>query len=334
MQGVVGTLVLFAACGAVVVATGIRLSRYGDIIADKTGLGGMWVGVALMSAVTSLPELVAGLSAVTIVNAPEIAVGDVVGSCMFNLAILAMLDFGQPERLSARVHQGHILVAGFGLVQLGLAALTVLAGSQIPALGWVGWPSVAFLGTYLLAMRMMFTAERQRSAVVNEVAAERRGSEMSLRRATLLYAANAALLVGAALFLPALSERLAAQTGMTESFVGSLFLAAATSMPEVVVSVTAARIGAVDMAVGNLLGSNIFNIAILSIDDIAYREGPLLASVSSSHLITLTAAMLMTAISIIGLTYRVQRRRSRLSWESVAKLVVYAAGITLLWRLS
>ena len=67
-------------------------SKYGDVIAEKTGLGRTWVGVILMASVTSLPELVTGISSATIFNVPDIAAGDVLGSCMFNILILAIDD--------------------------------------------------------------------------------------------------------------------------------------------------------------------------------------------------------------------------------------------------
>lgn len=334
MSEVLWIIILFALCSAVVLAAGVRLSRYGDVIAEKTGLGGMWIGVLLMSAVTSLPELVSGVSAITVFDTPDIAVGDVVGSCMFNLAILAFLDFRHPVPLSARIHQGHTLVAAFGLVQLSTAALAMIAGARFPAVGWISLSSVLFVTIHALAMRMMFTAERNRQHATEPAAVDGRYDHMSTRRAVGLYALNALVLTGAAVFLPGLGERLAAQTGIEQSFVGSLFLAASTSMPEVVVSVAAARIGAVDMAVGNLFGSNVFNVAILGLDDVLYTRGPLLASVSPVHLVTLVSAMLMTAVAIIGLTYRAQRKRFRLSWEAIAMLAAYFAGLTLLWRLA
>jgi cation:H+ antiporter len=328
------TILLFVACGAIILATGIRLSRYGDVIAEKTGLGGMWIGVLLMSAVTSLPELISGASAVAIFDTPEIAMGDIAGSCMFNLAILAFLDFRDPLPLSARIHQGHVLVAAFGLLQLGLATLSILAGRHAPAIGWVGLSSVAFLAIHALAIRMMFTAERARlKAPTGAEALEARYGELTLSRAAWMYAANAVVLVVAATFLPGLGERLAVETGMTQSFVGSVFLAASTSMPEVVISVAAARIGAIDLAVGNLFGSNVFNVAILGVDDVLYRPGPLLAAVSGAHALTLVSAILMTAIAIIGLTYRAQKKRFRLSWEAMGMLGVCTAGLALLWRL-
>lgn len=117
-------LLQFVVCTAVILMAGVRLSRYGDIIAEKTGLGGIWIGVVLLATVTSLPELITGASAVVLVGAPEIAAGDAIGSCMFNLVILAFLDFRHPAPLSASIHQGHVLAAAFGIVQLGLAPLS------------------------------------------------------------------------------------------------------------------------------------------------------------------------------------------------------------------
>ena len=70
----------FIICTAVIVYSGTKLSKYGDIIAEKTGLGRAWVGLVLMASVTSLPELITGISSVSFANVPDIAVGDVLGS--------------------------------------------------------------------------------------------------------------------------------------------------------------------------------------------------------------------------------------------------------------
>ena len=74
-------LQLLASSSAIAIA-GYWLARYGDVIAEKTKLGGTWIGVILVATVTSLPELATGVSAVTVANAPDIAVGDVLGSCV------------------------------------------------------------------------------------------------------------------------------------------------------------------------------------------------------------------------------------------------------------
>jgi cation:H+ antiporter len=268
----------FAFCTLLIVLSGVRLSRYGDVIAEKTGMGGTWVGVLLMAAVTSLPELVTGASAVILYDLPEIAAGDVIGSCMFNLLILAFLDFRDPNPLSAHIHQRHTLSAGFGLLLLGLAMLALVAGARAPSIGWIGLHSLVFLAVYVFAMRTIFVFERAHlTDVAEKLTGEIRYADITLRRASALYAASAAVLVAAAIMLPGAAEKLAEETGLGQSFVGSLFVAASTSMPEVVVSIAAARLGALDMAAGNLFGSNIFNIAVLGLDDILYTNGPILA---------------------------------------------------------
>lgn len=153
----------FAACATVILFAGARLSHYADIIAEKTGLGSTWIGVVLLASVTSLPELITGTSSVALVDAPDIAAGDVLGSCMFNILIIALLDLiGGPSPLSARAHQGQVLTAGMGIFLLGLVTISLHLGPQMPSLGWVGLHSVALLFLYLGAMRMVFAYEQRR----------------------------------------------------------------------------------------------------------------------------------------------------------------------------
>jgi cation:H+ antiporter len=301
----------------VVVWSGAKLSRYGDMIAEKTGLGGTWVGLLLMACVTSLPELITGASAILIFDVPDIAAGDALGSCMFNLLVLAALDASTRTPFSALIHQGHVLAAALGILQLGTVVLALVAGRAAPMVGWVGLHSLMFLAIYLLAMRALFQFERTRLlSVAHQIAEETSYAHVSTRRAFALYGATAAVLVGVATLLPGLAEQIATQSGLSQSFVGSLFVACVTSLPEVVVSWSAARMGAHDMAAANLFGSNLFNVAILGIDDLLYVEGSLLAAVDTSQIATATAAMMMTAVAIVALIHRAARKRGRLAWDS------------------
>jgi cation:H+ antiporter len=329
------TWIQFLALTGAVLFAGTNLSKYADIIAEKTGLGRTFIGVVLLASVTSLPELITGVSSVTVFNVPNIAVGDVLGSCMFNLLILALADVvvgGQP--LSARAHQGQVLTAAFGILLLGLASLSLLAGAVIPAIGWVSVSSVVLLAVYLLATRLIFLYERRRIAeFVREVAEEARYKHVSKRRAYGMFAFYAALVVTAAGYLPYLGEQIAAMTGLGQTFVGNLFIATSTSLPEIVVSFAALRIGAVDMVYGNLLGSNLFDVAILAIDDLFYVHGPLYVSVTGNQVLAALAAMTMTAIVIIGLTYRVTRKRPLpiMAWDSLSLALMYVLAAVFLY---
>ena len=141
------------------------------------------------------------------------------------------------------------------------------------------------------------------------------------------------MVVAAASSLPRLGERIAAETGLGQAFVGNLFIALATSLPEVVVSLGAVRLGAVDLAFGNVLGSNIFNMLILGVDDIFYAPGPILAAAHPSHLVSVFAVVAMYAILLVGLTYQAIRKRLVLAWDTAGILVVYAVTLTLLYAL-
>jgi cation:H+ antiporter len=111
----------FLATAVVIVFAGVRLARYRDVLGEESGLGRSWIGVVLLAATTSLPELFTGFGATALASLPNIAIGDVLGSCMFNLLILSFMDAVQPEPASTRAHQGHALSIGFGIVLIGIA---------------------------------------------------------------------------------------------------------------------------------------------------------------------------------------------------------------------
>lgn len=313
----------FALCAALIGIAGPHLTRYGDIIARLTGLSRSWIGLALLATATSLPELFTGLSAVAVAGAPNIAVGDALGSCVFNLAMLVVLDaLSRDEPMYRRVDQGHILTAGFGVILIGSAGALLLLGVHGASfrLGHIGLFTPFIIILYFIAMRAAFVYDRR----AGPAPLSRDRPDMTLSTALLRYAAAAAVVVAAGVWLPFVGQELAETMGWHTTFVGTLFIAAATSLPELVVTISALRLGAIDMAIGNLLGSNLFDILILAIDDIAYTKGPLLASVSPTHAITAFAATIMSGIFIVALLYRPESRfRGTVGWVSLSLLTIY-----------
>ncbi len=324
----------FLLCVLLIGVSGVYLTRYGDAIADKTGIGGGWIGLILLATVTSLPELAAGISAVTMAHVPDVAVGDVVGSCVFNLLILALVDFfKRGEPLYASVGPEHVLSAGFSVLTLGVAG-TGLALSHIGMpimLGPIGAPTLMLILLYLASMATLH--RYQKTHVVNFTSEEPDAfPELSLRQVAWRYAAAAAVVVASGIWLPYATEDIAAQMGWHEGFAGTLFAAFATSLPELVVTMAALRLGAVDMAVGNLLGSNLFNMVVLAVDDLLYEPGPLLADVTPVHLVTTLIALTMTGTALVALYYRSRRRWwSRADWPSILLVALYVANGALVY---
>ena len=210
-----------------------------------------------------------------------------------------------------------------------------MANANIPAIGHIGLYSPAIIMIYFIGIRGVFLFERRRiKEFVGEMAQTLRYEHITTKEAVVKYAINALFIIGAAAWLPFIGNRLAEETGLGRSFVGTVFIAMATTLPELVVSVSALKIGAADMAIANLFGSNMFNIFILAIDDIFYVKGALLSNVSTNHAVTGFMAVLMTGIAIAGLTYRLQRKAFlRLGWDAIAILLAYTVNIYLLYSL-
>jgi cation:H+ antiporter len=312
-----------AACAAAILVAGSRLARYGDAIAKHTGLGGSWIGLVLMATVTSLPELMTGISSVTVADVPDIAVGNVLGACVLNLAMLVVLDaMHRRASIYSVASQGHVLGTAFGVVMLGVVAFGILSASQLELrLGHVGLVSLAVLGLYAVAIRSIYYYERGvRAAAV----AEETLPELTLAQAAWRYALAAAVVVGAALWLPFAARALAEAMSWSESFVGTLLVALATTLPELTVTVASVRIGALDLAIGNLVGSNLFNLSILGIDDLLYLQAPLLAVVEPSHAMSAVAAAVMSGALIVALVARpTARLLNAVGWTSVLIALVY-----------
>ena len=190
------------------------------------------------------------------------------------------------------------------------------------------------IALYFVAMRVIFTHERQRRARKTRLAEELRYAETPLRTAALHYTGAAVLVVGASLWLPRLGAELAHQAGLGEAFVGSLFIAITMSLPEIVVSLAAVRIGAIDLGIGNVLGSNLFNLLILGLADVFYYRGPLLVGADVSHSVTILAVVTMNALFLIGLTYRVLTKRFAVAWDTGAIAAVYVAAVVLTYMVS
>lgn len=321
-------------CLVVIGFAGYFLSRYGDIIAEKSGISASWIGLILLSTATSLPELVTGISAVTFADAPDIAVGDVLGSTVFNLAILVILDaLYKRETLYSRAAQGHILSASLGTILIAFAGYSLLLDhvGMSPSLWHVGFYSPFIVVVYLVAMRAVYSYEHRTVTEYTEVSAERYPG-VTLRSAIKGYAwaAGAVVIVGS--WLPFVAKDISDLMGWEQSFVGTLLVAGVTSAPEAAVTISALRIGALDMAIANLLGSNLFDIIILAIDDLFYTKGPLLAHVDINHAMTAFTAVMMSALVTVGFIFRPQRRVVLgLTWVSLGLLMIYVLNSWILF---
>jgi len=339
MTGVSGIWLQFGLCAVLIGLAGYQLSRYGDAIAQRTGLSGSWIGMALLATVTSLPELATGITSVTIAHAPNVAVGNALGSCVLNLVFLVLIDFVfRQEPVWRRASQGHVLAAAFGVVMLGFTLVSMLMSQIAPGgvahlasslQAGFGLGTPVLLVLYMVAMRTVFSYERAHAVPVVDALGV---AIPPLRDTVTRFAVSAAVVVAAGLWLPFIAVELAARMGWSGSFVGSLFVAMVTTLPELAVTLSALRMGAVDMAIGNLLGSNLFNVAILAVDDLFYSPGSLLADVSMVHAVTAGSAIIMTGLAMIGLFFKpVSRVLRAVGWVSLGLVAMYMLNTYVLY---
>lgn len=331
---------LFFASAVVIVVAGTKLSHYGDRIADLTGLGRLWIGVVLMAAATSLPEVFTTISA-GLINAPDLAAGDLFGAGMSNMLTLGLIDqLYRGKRVWQQAAFEHTLVASLAMVLTGLAAFFVLFRFGVEH-GGIGLGSLLLLLLYVLGMRLVFRQEdvkrRQREQqLVAEAEAMREDAHVArraaLRRAVVGFAVAALALLVAAPFLAYSGKEIADRTGISGMFIGTSLMAITTSLPELVTSLAAVRLGAFDLAVGNLFGSNAFNMAAFAFADMAYREGPLLSTISSAHALTALWSILLMNVGLMGIIYRVEKRYLLIEPDSMVMILGYVLGLWLLFQ--
>jgi len=328
----------FVVCAALIFWAGSLLSKYGDVIAEKTGLGRVWLGAILIAGVTSLPELASGISAVAWLNMPNLAAGAALGSSLFNLALIAMMDLVyQPGRVLAKAHDVHILSAGLGVLLLGIVALGVLIGPVMNGYGGLGISilSLAILVLYAVGARMIAGLEKERMAeVLEKEARENAYDAISARKSYMTFFLSAISIVTLGIWLSTIGDRLSATTGLSVSFVGNLFLATSTSLPEIAASLAAIRLGAIDLAIGNVLGSNLFNTMLFFVYDIADGGNNFWASLTNANAFAAVMTMMMTGVVIISLMYRASPKTPyRISWDGFVLAGMYLGSMALLYLL-
>ncbi len=300
----------FLGLGCIIGVAGYHLSYYADIIAEQTGLGRNWIGLILLATVTSLPELMAGISAVRFADDPNLAVGDILGSCVFNLTLVFVLDLMHRDTsVYCKATMGHILSGALGMILISFVGFALIISPIFPkfALGHMGVFAVAIPVFYLLAMRLLYTFENKSKSTVS-IIKEVDSDRTTLKNACIYFGIAALFVIGAGMLLPFVGEKIIIVMGWNSAFVGTIFMAFATSLPEIAVTVSAIRLRAVELAFSNVLGSNLFNIVILTVDDVFYTKGQLFKVVAPSHVITAFSAVMMTGLVLVALIQPPQRR--------------------------
>ncbi len=325
-----GLVAAFMATAAVVVLAGIRLSIYGDALGDRTGLGSGLIGLVFLAAVTSLPELVVSLTSVIqcteLAKGADLATGNMLGSNVFNLLILALMALLFPRRFDpASMDNPHGDSTIYGLILLGIFSGAFLFSGMntelIPGLqcSWGVLLLPIAYGFILLREHRQHTEEEETG---NHLPEEQKLAQRPSVHFYSVLGGLCLLIIGGGIVLSTLGSHMARPPeqggfGLEASLVGTIFLAISTSLPELVISFASIRMGFLDMAVGNVLGSNMFNLLIIFVADIAMRGGNLLSHASSKHWVSVGMIGLLTLLASLLL-----RTRTRKAATAIAAVMV------------
>lgn len=327
-------LIELAVSALAIIIAGTYLSHYADEIAERTGFGRLLIGSVLLAGATSLPELSVDISAVRH-DMADLAVGDLMGSSLFNLLILAVLDLSvhsngmMLSRKAARhALSGNVSAALIGIVAIGLLTQPVLGGGQVLGVSYGLW---LVLAAYLFGVRLISCDQQASRAEADHQAEANQAGSGTWYRPAIGFCLAAGAIVVAGPYLAEAAGLLADATGLGKTFVGTTLVAFSTSLPELVASLAALRMGAHDMAIGNVFGSNAFNMLLLIPLDLAHK-GPMLSAVSKSHAVTCVAAIVATLVVVLGQLYQVERRRKLIEPDAWLVIAVVFGALWLIYQ--
>lgn len=326
-------IIQFLISAAVIIVAGAGLTQFGDIISHRTKLGSMVVGGLLIAGATSLPELAININVVRGMT-PDLAAGDLLGSNLMNLLILATFDLTRYSHgtMLSKVSAANTLAACTSIALAAIVAVFIFLGPQLGDWTFAGMGPGSFLilAAYLIGFRLIYfgtgdsgdkSSEGENAAVIPLL------RKTGLKGAIAGFATAAVFILIAAPFLAEAAEGLAESTGLGGTFFGSTFVAICTSLPEVVTVFVAVRMKSFDIAVGNIFGSNCFNMLVFVPLDLV-SDGSLLSNFASSHVYTILCGIVVTSVVILGQLHHVERKKPALEPDAWMAILLILAAFT------
>ncbi|MCA9400278.1 MAG: sodium:calcium antiporter [Candidatus Omnitrophica bacterium] len=329
--------IIFLISTILIIASGVRLTKYADLLSDRLQLGKLWLGIVLLGFVTSLPEAITSFISVGYLGAGDLALGNIFGSNIFNPILVVLMDMVYQKGSVTNVikplksHQisvFYIVVMTF----LILYDMLFLAHGRGILIGRLSLGVLAVSLIYIIGMRHLGVANKQEH-LEDPLEAYELDLHQGLGRIWANIIGSAAVVVFASFWLTRAAETIAHTTGLGETFVGSFLLALVTSLPEMVVTYSAIKIGVFDLALGNIFGSNMTNLFILSLCPLFYTGGVLFANVSLTHVITAVLSVLICYGLWLGIQIKNKKTWCKIGVDAWVLAGVFMVGMVLVYSL-
>ena len=254
---------------AAVVLLSIKASEYVDLLDKKTKLSGAFIGGVMLSAVTSLPELFTSLSATVFLDKPGLCMGNILGSDLFNVAALcAVILVGIRGFHQAKIARSHVLVNLSACMIYAVLILNKIGVLDVQLLH-INIITFIIIALYIWAIKSM-SADNGVGAAEEE---SYKGKELSIKSIVIRFVLVSIGIISLSILITYITDEISARLHLGAGLAGALFLGIATSLPELSSTIALFRIKNYNIAVGNIVGSNLFNFIIIALVDIVYWKG-------------------------------------------------------------
>ncbi len=301
------------------------MARYGDKISEGTTISKIWMGTFLLATITSMPELVVTATS-SLIKSPNIAVSDVFGSNFLDIAIIGILDLAFYKVIRGpifrKLGKEHIIT----LVAAIFLSIIYLFGIYLKPSGTflnISYVSFIILLLWFYFQEQIFKAQRRGHV-------GKTGMQNDLKKMTIWFIMYSILILISGIFLSLSAKTLSRAYGISDSFFGGVVVSAITSLPEIVVSVEAIVVISFDMAVGNLIGSALFNMGLLFIADAFYIKDTIIRHIDEKSIMILSSLfILISAYTILSIA---DESKKKYKLNSIVIVTIYILGLLILYE--
>ncbi len=324
---------VFGVAGAVVVAASIRATRLADTIADRTKMGEAMAGGIILGGATSLSGVVVSVTGAASGDA-SFAVSNAVGGIAAQTLFLALADliYRRANLEHAAAEPANMFQAVLLLILLSLP-IAAISGPEVAFFGIHPVSLLIFAG-YLWGVRLATKVREspmwepvETHETRHDQPEDSEEPQKSARTPALVFTGLVLVMGVCGWVISQTGGQFITRFGLSSSLVGSLITAVVTSLPELVTTLVAVRRGALQLAVGGIIGGNTFDTLFLVFSDAAYREGSIFHAVGMHDLYWLATGMLMTSILLGGLILRQRQGPARIGIESLLMILFYGLAV-------
>lgn len=310
-------LILFLFLAGLTVFLSFRLSYYADLLNKTTNISGVFIGGILLAGITSLPELVTCLSSIFL-NNPYLAIGDILGSNFFNIAMMCFFDILFIKTMFYNYTKNRYYLIYVLLILNYLIMYLFMGGTFNLEIFNIGLPSFIIIITYIFYLKNAKEEETKKEVITTK------------EHVLLKFFLVGLFMVIVSILLTLVVNLIAGKNpNVASSFIGAILLGITTSMPEVITFIALIKMKSFDLALSDIIGSNLFNLLILAIGDIFLKNKEIYYFVDKESMFLLIFGLILTILSFYQNNRKVVKNKLVYIIPSLMGILLYAYYIAI-----